>query len=317
MSKEIKTLFTGVGSIGSRHINNLIDICTQRGLSLIIDVIRYSDRVLSEELQQKIRKEIRNPQDLDSHYDVLFITDVTSTHYENIMQYKAICDHMFIEKPIFENLSYNIEDIKPESNKSIYYVAAPIRFTYYFNKLKECVDTNDVFSARIIFSSYMPEWQKERDYRKSFRCFKDIGGGVDIDLLHENDYMVALFGKPIQVLRVAGKYSNLEMEACDLATYIFEYRDKIIEVHLDYFGRVRNRLTELYTKDDVIVVDFNKCSCESKVTGVVENYAEVEDNFYQNEMIYFIDLITSEKSIENVNTPEKAFESLKLSKGYI
>ena len=53
------------------------------------------------------------------------------------------------------------------------------------------------------------------------------------------------------------------------------------------------------------------------MTGVVENYAEVEDNFYQNEMIYFIDLITSEKSIENVNTPEKAFESLKLSKGYI
>ena len=149
-----------------------------------------------------------------------------------------------------------------------------------------------------------------------FSSYSDFGG-VDIDLLHEIDYMVALFGKPIQVLRVAGKYSNLEMEACDLATYIFEYRDKIIEVHLDYFGRVRNRLTELYTKDDVIVVDFNKCSCESKVTGVVENYAEVEDNFYQNEMIYFIDLITSEKSIENVNTPEKAFESLKLSKGYI
>ena len=219
-------LFTGVGSIGTRHVGNLTKVCEEKGIDLNIDVMRYTERPLSDDLKVMIRNEIRSDGELASSYDAVFITDETKTHYTNIMKYKSICKHMFIEKPIFEGADYNLDDIRPEDKDFVYYVAAPIRFTDYYKRLKSIVDDNEVYSARIIFSSYMPNWQKGRDYTKSFRCFTDRGGGVDIDSLHDIDYMTALFGQPKDVKRVAGKYSNLQMEACDIATYIFDYGDK-------------------------------------------------------------------------------------------
>ena len=312
----MKVLFTATGSIGSRHITNFSTLCASRGIPLEIDAVRYSDRVLPEAIAGKIRREIRDDSQLDGHYDILFVTDETKTHYENIMKYRERCDSMFIEKHIFDTLDYPIEAIRPKRAEDVYYVAAPIRFTQYVKKLKECVDNNKVYSARIIFSSYMPSWQPGRDYRKSFRCFNDRGGGVDVDLLHEIDYMIYLFGKPRKVHRVAGKFSHLEMDACDLATYIFEYGDKVVEMHLDYFGRVRNRQTELYTEDDVIVVDFNKQSCEHKVKEEAEPY-EADDHFYQDEMAYFLDLYESKGRMQNINSPEAAYETLRITKGLI
>ena len=312
----MKVLFTAVGSIGSRHINNLTTLCTEKGINLTIDAIRYSERELSSELRSKIRNEVRVQSQLESHYDILFVTDETRTHYDNIIRYQSLCKHMFIEKPIFDALDYPIDKINPQSDKSVYYVAAPIRFSNYYRRLRELVNNNDVYSARIIFSSYMPSWQPGRDYRKSFRCFEARGGGVDIDLLHELDYALELFGKPEKVYRVTGKYSNLEMDACDLAVYILEYKDKVIEIHLDYFGRVRNRQTELYTQDDVIVVDFNKHSLERRATSQREEYGE-ENQFYQDEMAYFIELVLSEGKMININTPSKAYQTLKVTKGII
>ena len=307
-------LFTAVGSIGTRHINNLKKVCEEKGIEVNIDVCRYTKRVLDEEIKKYIRKEIRNDNDLASFYDIVFITDETGTHFQNIMKYKNICEHMFIEKPVFEDAIYDIEEIKPLKKSSIYYVACPIRFTDYYKELKKIVDNTDVYSARIIFSSYMPNWQKGRDYRKSFRCFSERGGGVDIDSLHDIDYMLALFGRPLSVKRMAGHYSNLEMNACDISVYLVEYSDKIVEVHLDYFGRVPNRRVELFAKDDVYVVDFNKKTVEKQLAGELSSFAP-DDDFYYREMTYFVDLINSKGNNENINNVEKAYYSLKIAKG--
>ena len=309
----MEVLFTSAGSIGSRHIRNLSAICRDMGTPLVIDVIRKTDRVLPDDIKSLISREIRDDSDLRDSYDIGFITDETKTHFENIENFKNRCKHLFIEKPIFESTDYDITSIAP-SGDSVYYVACPIRFSKYYEELKKVADSQDVYSARVIFSSYMPNWQKGRDYRLSFRCFKDRGGGVDIDSLHEIDYITSLFGIPNSVKRVAGKYSNLEMDAPDLATYIFEYPDKLIEVHLDYFGRTNNRRVEFFTKDDVIVVDYNKHTVEYQLESKITDYG-IDDQFYQNEMRYFIKLTESKGSMENINPIYNAFESLRIAKG--
>ncbi len=309
-------LFTAVGSIGTRHVGNLTKVCEEKGIELNIDVCRYTDRELSDDLSKMIRREIRNDEDLSDFYDVVFITDETKTHYDNISKYRNMCKHMFIEKPIFEDAAYNVEDIIPQDETSVYYVACPVRFTDYYKELSKIVSNTDVYSARIIFSSYMPNWQKGRDYTKSFRCFVSRGGGVDIDSLHDIDYMTGLFGQPLNVKRVAGHYSNLQMDAPDIAVYIFEYKDKLVEVHLDYFGRTPNRRVELYAKDDVYVVDFNKKTVEKQLEGSVRSFAP-DDDFYYREMTYFVDLILSNGTIENINPIQNAYSSLKLAKGLV
>lgn len=310
----MKVLFTGAGSIGSRHIKNLTDVCNSKRIPLEIDVIRYSERILPDEIKSLVCREIRNDSDLRDEYDVLFVTDETKSHYDNILKYKQRCHHMFIEKPILDDVNYDLDQIRPDNN-SIYYVACPIRFSNYYQEIKKIVNENEIYSARIIFSSYMPNWQKGRDYRKSFRCSVARGGGVDIDSLHEIDYMTSLFGYPDKVCRVAGKYSGLEMDACDIATYIFTYKDKLVEMHLDYFGRTNNRRIELFAKDDVIVIDFNKQTVEKQLAGTKITY-ERDDQFYQKEMDYFVTLIQSDGKMENINPVDNAFMSLKIAKGF-
>ena len=309
----MNVLFTGTGSIGTRHIKNLAHICKERDIPLMIDVLRRSDRVLPEEIRRLIRSEIRADAGADRDYDVLFVTDETKTHYEHIVTYRDRCRHMFIEKPALDSLDYNTERICPKEG-SVYYVAAPIRFTEYFKELKKCADSGMVYAARVIFSSYMPDWQRGRDYRKSFRCFTERGGGVDIDSLHEIDYITALFGLPRRIHRAAGKYSDLEMEACDLAVYIFEYTDKIVELHLYYFGRANNRRAEFYMKDDVITVDFNKKTIEKQKAGETACFGPDQD-FYEKEMSWFLDLIRSGGRMENINPVERALDTLRLAKG--
>ncbi len=311
----MKVIFTGAGSIGQRHINNLSLICKDKEIELHIDVLRKSYRELDPKIKGLISREIYDLNKIDTYYDVAFITDETYLHYNSIMMLKNHCKNMFIEKPIFDKVNYNLNDICP-GEEQIFYVAAPIRFTKYYEQIKEIINHSDVYAARIIFSSYMPSWQKGRDYRKSFRCFSDLGGGVDIDSLHEIDYMTSLFGIPENVCRVAGKYSNLEMDANDVASYLFTYKDKIIEMHLDYFGRIPNRNIEIFSKDDVIVIDFNDHTLVRKLKKEIINYGS-DDSFYEDEMTYFLDLIQSGGRKKNINTIDNAMQSLRLAKGII
>ena len=307
----MKALFTAAGSIGSRHIKNLSKICQDRGIPLEIDVIRTTERVLPSDVRELVRKEIRNDINLDDMYDVLFVTDETGKHYDSICKYEKVAKNFFIEKPIFENTGYDISSIIEKNPNRIFYVAAPIRFTKYYDNIRKIAKENKILSARVIFSDYMPGWQKGRDYKESFRCFKSRGGGVDADSIHEIDYVVDLFGFPQKAYGMRGHFSQLKMDSCDIASYMFEYEDKIVEIHLDYFGKKRNRSIELYTDDEVVFIDFDKSEVNLKSSGKVINFGP-DKCFYENEMEYFLDLISGQK--ENVNSVGKALKVLELAK---
>ena len=77
---------------------------------------------------------------------------------------------------------------------------------------------------------------------------------MELDLIHEMDYITYLFGMP-QVKHYAGKFSDLEIDSDDLGVYLLKYSEKLIEIHLDYFGRKARREIELYCKDYTIVGD--------------------------------------------------------------
>ena len=47
-------LFTAVGSIGTRHVGNLSKVCKQKGIELNIDVYRYTNRALDDDLKKSL-----------------------------------------------------------------------------------------------------------------------------------------------------------------------------------------------------------------------------------------------------------------------
>lgn len=312
---EFQILFTAIGSIGSRHLNNLVKIAKKNGDTLQCDVLRKSNRKLPDELKRHIRREIYEKEAIGEWYDAVFITSPTACHYNEIQEWKKKTEFLFIEKPVLGRETVEIATIMPKPNQN-FYVAAPMRYTEVFRKLKQLTQTEQIYSARIICSSYMPEWQKNRDYRLSFRSKEENGGGVDLDLVHEIDYMIALFGMPKSVKRLAGKYSGLEMDACDLAVYLFEYQDKLVEMHLDYFGKKDQRYIELFTEKDIIRGDFLQKKVEFLSSGQVIEFNEAVDH-YEREIEQFYELLKTKNRRLNINPVEYAWRSLQLSKGEI
>lgn len=305
----MKVLFIGLGSISTKHIKDLVSIAAKQNFACDITVLRRSVGELSEDLQSYNIKQIT---ELDSSvYDVAFITNPTTLHFQILEQLKEKTKFYFIEKPIFESCSYDWKTLG--INEKNAYVACPMRHSVVYRKLKKIVDTNKVFSARIICSSYLPEWRPAIDYRKNYSAIKALGGGVTRDLIHEIDYMVGLFGLPEKVFNIHGKYSNLEIDSDDLSLYIAQYKDLLCEVHLDYFGRKYQRKCELFTDAGTYIADFK----ENTILQPDGTLISVENGDISNiylEMEYFVDFIMG-KQTENINSPKHGFEVLKITLG--
>ena len=54
---------------------------------------------------------------------------------------------------------------------------------------------------------------------------------------------------------MSGKISELEIDSEDFAVYTADYGDKIVELHLDYFGRKTIREVLVFTKEETILGD--------------------------------------------------------------
>jgi len=217
---------------------------------------------------------------------------------------------MFIEKPILSATDQNLEELPFQPN-CIYYTACPLRFNPVIKYLKEHLKEKKIYSVRTICSSYLPEWRKGQDYRSVYSARKELGGGVSIDLIHELDYLKFLFGQPEKILNVRGKYSNLEINTDDLSLYILEYADKLIELHLDYFGRIPQRKMEIYTNDDVLVCDL--INHEIHFLSDKRTIKLERQDMYLKEMDYFLNQV--EKREKTFNEPKEAYQTLGLCEG--
>jgi len=168
-----------------------------------------------------------------------------------------------------------------------------------------------VLAARLLCSSYLPEWRKGRDYRTVYSARRDQGGGAALDLIHELDYARYLFGDPGEMVRVVGKFSGLEIDAEDAAAYILTYTDKLVEIHLDYFGRKARRELELFCEEETYLCDLLANSVTALGSGEASSFPKVD--IYEREMEYFLNLL--EKGERSFNPLEYALETLRIAEG--
>ena len=315
----LTALFIGLGSIGSRHLKNLHTICAERGITLAADALRSSlNRPLRPGVAELLRAQFTS---LDApaargHYDLAFITNPTSLHAEALQSLRGRAGALFIEKPIFSADQAGLDPAALLDPGQKAYVAAPMRWCGVMLALKNRLETGAdgrPYCARVLCSSYLPDWRPGVDYRTVYSAHKAMGGGVTIDLIHEWDYLVDLFGAPERLYNLRGQYSELEIDSDDVSLYIAQYPGMLAEVHLDYFGRGYRRSIELFTPSGSLVADFGAGTL-TLPDGTVEDYTEDVNARYLREMAYFLDYAAGPQAV-SLNPPATAAQVLRLTLG--
>ena len=307
----MKALFIGLGSIGTRHLQNLTALCEKKGIPLQADALRSGSRPLRPGAAELLHAQYTAWAAL-GEYDLAFITNPTHLHAEAIQKLAGRAKALFIEKPIFEATGYDLAALGLGEHQKAY-VAAPMRWCGTMLALKEELPRLKPYSARVICSSYLPDWRPGVDYRTVYSAHRALGGGVTIDLIHEWDYLVGLFGKPLELYNFKGTYSDLEIDSDDLSVYIARYPSMLAEVHLDYFGRQYRRSIELFTREGTLTADFGAATL-TLPDGSVQQFKETTDAWYRREMAYFLDYALHGAG-GSVNSPADALDVLRLTLG--
>ena len=250
----MKVLIIGLGSIALKHIKALQELYP----SVVIYALRRKGEP-SKEIKGVIEVFDISEIKVDT-LSFILISNPTAVHYETIKEVMVYKKPLFIEKPLFETLSNEANDLVMEIERQGIptYVACNLRFLESIAKIRELLVGKRVNEVNVYCGSYLPDWRPNIDFRKVYSANKEMGGGVHIDLIHELDYVYWLFGAPIHTQSFFSNKSSLDITAYDYANYLWEYDDFSVSVVLNYYRRDSKRTLEILTDEGTYLVDLLK-----------------------------------------------------------
>lgn len=298
-------LIIGLGSIAKKHISAITDLLP----SARIFALRSS--AASQPVDGVT--DIYNLDGTDISFDFAIISNPTSRHADTIEKLIDLRIPLFIEKPVFGKLGHEELIRKVKSTGILNYVACNLRFLDSVRFLHDYIHSHPerrVNEVNVYCGSYLPDWRPGTDYRQCYSAIPELGGGVNIDLIHDIDYIYWIFGKPDTSFSVCRNVSSLGIRAVDYANYLLLYSGFSASIVLNYYRRDYKRTIEVVFEDDTWLIDL-KCNIitDSKGDMVFTGDNSPLDT-YRDQMAYFLSLIRSGEKAEN--NVEEAYNVLKI-----
>lgn len=301
----MEVLLIGCGSIGRRHLRNLI------ALSQIKKIFVYS-KVKNCLSGLKDKNKVTFVESLDDiQADLAIIANETYKHVDTALMLAKKGMHLFIEKPLSHNLSGKPDLLKRiiSRNKLKLGVGYNLRFLGAIKFIKAILSQRilgDIYFVKIEVGQYLPSWRSGRDYRASYSASKSRGGGVALDLSHEIDYMRYFFGDPHSFKVVKVKASDLKIDSEDIFEGIYVYDKFICNVHMDYLQKDKRRIIRIEASKGSLVCDL----ISKKIIIVTSGKKKIVTNkkLFDLDKTYIHEIISFIRSIENDYNPEVTFE---------
>ncbi len=299
---ERRFLIIGCGSIGKRHLGNLL----AAGVGEVTAFDVRADRAL--EVRSQFGVEVFT--DLDSALKrrphVALITAPTSLHVPLAEQSAEHGCHLLIEKPLShsrDGVDRLLDLVRRKDLATL--VGCNLRFHPGLVAVKRLLEqgvVGRVVAARVEVGQYLPDWHPHEDYRQGYSARSDLGGGIILDAIHEIDYVRWLLGPVRSVACFADQLSHLEIQTEDTAALVLRFAEGTIgEVHLDYVQRAYSRTCHVIGDEGTVRWDY--CAGEvrvyraaSKAWETVANPGGWQPNqMYVDELAHFVRCLDREE----------------------
>ena len=288
----------GYGSIGKRHIRNLI-------------TLGYEDIILLRKIgsgNENGFEEYNNIETLiNKKPDAVIIANPTSLHYDYLSALLKENINLLVEKPLVSTIS-ELESIQDQliSYFGVGMTAYNMRFHPCVKEVQKILENKTfgkLYSARFFVGQYLPDWRPSVDYSKSYSASQKLGGGVLFDLIHEIDLACYLVGVPTgQISYQVDNLSDLQIETEDMAELLYRTDDNsFVSIHLDYLTHSYQRYIEIIGEQGNLRADLYS----NKVTVTIESGKSDEkffSEFSRNDM--YLDMLSAFiTSIEKTSVP--------------
>lgn len=252
----MKALVIGTGSVGRRHIGNLI--------ALGADVVAFSHR--GHDVAERLPgADVRLVSDVASaiaeHPDAVVVANSTEMHVETAISVARSGIPLFIEKPLGCSMD-GVSELKSlvDSQNLVVEAGFMLRFHPNLRWIKDVVvqgQLGSLMSVRASVGQWLPSWRPGIDHRLSYSARVEKGGGVIFDLTHELDLVSWLIGQIVDVSAMTRKVDLLEIGSEAIAEISLRAADGVIaQVHLDYVRPGYGRSLEVIGTLGVIDWDY-------------------------------------------------------------
>lgn len=299
----MKLVVVGVGSIGMRHLTNLVAMGHE------VHAVDVNTGNLSKAVAAGAVAHTSLDEALQARPQAALICTYSHNHIEPAMQCALAGCHLFIEKPLSMSLQGidTLSAILKEHNL-ISLVGCNMRFHPAIAHIHNLLDTNSLFKQGLWASfeaGYYLPFDKQ-DYRNCYKARRDLGGNLIFDGIHELDYAVWFFGEPLRVFCNKGIISSLDIDTEDHVEIMIQFQSGAhCTVHMDYLQHGYSRRAKVVCEQGTVVWDFVQGTIGQVTTQQPEwSWQDFKlplsyNQMYVDELSYFISCIETGSSTFN------------------
>jgi predicted dehydrogenase len=308
----IKTaLVVGLGSIGRRHIKVVKKLFPK--VKIIVLRHKHCNEVDIHELN--IYKCVTSIDEAIALTPQVAIVANPATKHIEVAKKLAINNiHLLIEKPI-SNSSKDAQELIDicHENNTLLITAYNLRFLpslIEFKRLLQNEIIGNLYSIRLEVGQYLPSWRPEIDYTKSVSAKKSLGGGVLLELSHEIDYLMWIFGSVNWVKSDVSKLSNLDVDVEDSASIILGLDGNngtklVASLNMDFIRHDSTRRC-------VVIGEKGTLSWDG-ISGKVSHFSQSNNNW---EVLYSLSVDSDFSYIEEIKSFFSSVENNSLPNTY-
>jgi len=248
--KKLEILIIGKGSIGLKHAKIF------KNLGCVVAFYRTNNSNIKSKIVFKEYYDLTKIK--NCLFDLIVICNPSSLHVKSLLKFKNFSKNFLIEKPFCTNFK-DMRIIKNISKNKNIFSGYMMRFDKRIIEIKKnCKNSKNILFSNFIWRTYLPDWHKYENYRKSYAASPKLGGGVILTCSHEVDLAILLFGKAKLVYCVENKKKlNLKVEE-SVIIFIDHINGIKSSIIIDFASKQFERKFEISFKNKKIEYNFKK-----------------------------------------------------------